>query len=171
MVSTRRTERPVQPLSLKQFSTLQEILTLNYGTSFTDTEYTQFLMHQKEHKVFLLSKELAQYPINLIRVNSQGLYIGEFNETFSAFRLSIEGSQLIGQNATQHIFELTHTQLSQWAKGERLKLEGQEFADHTYVIVSYKGDFYGVGVAKNGELHNFVPKTRRLKTLATAQTE
>lgn len=110
-----------------------------------------------KNDLFVLSKDIAKIDPKKFRINSVGLYIGEFKK--GELRLSIEGSQLIGPHAKKNVVELDKDELRQWLRGEDLvkdvKAEG-------YVIMKSGNDFVGCGRVKEGKILNFVPKARRL---------
>ncbi|MEM2916261.1 MAG: hypothetical protein QXT19_02805 [Candidatus Woesearchaeota archaeon] len=110
-----------------------------------------------KNDLFVLSKDITKIDPKKLRINSVGLYIGEFKK--GELRLSIEGSQLIGPHAKKNVVELDKDELRQWLKGEDLvkdvKAEG-------YVIMKSGNDFVGCGRVKEGKILNFVPKARRL---------
>jgi NOL1/NOP2/fmu family ribosome biogenesis protein len=151
---------PIIQMPSKLVNTMNEFLLAQYGATFPQES---FLLHSKENKIFMLTAQAESVRPKLQRINSQGLYVGEFNEAFTQIRLSIEGSQLIGKNATQNIYDLDSNELEQWAKGE--SINPTKDVPEGYFLIRYKTDFYSVGRFKNGEIMNFVPKVRRLRTL------
>jgi NOL1/NOP2/fmu family ribosome biogenesis protein len=95
---------------------------------------------------------------NLARVEGVGLYIAK--EQPDGIRLSIEGSQLIGNQATKNVFEANQEQANQWMLGQEIQVEIKEKG---FVIIKFKEDYLGTGKASQGRITNFVPKARRLK--------
>jgi NOL1/NOP2/fmu family ribosome biogenesis protein len=151
---------PIVTLSQKHIHAMHDFLISQYGVSFASGT---FLLHTKDNKIFLLSPKAEEFRQHLQRINSQGLYVGEFNDDFTQIRLSIEGSQIIGPNATRGIYELTKEELQLWSRGESLPMDVEP--QKGYLIMKYGSDFYGVGRFKQDQILNFVPKVRRLKTL------
>jgi len=84
------------------------------------------------------------------------------------FLLSIEGSQLIGPHATQHIFSLNDTQQEHWLQGQTIETNTKSF-EQAYLLMKHKTDFIGTGKAKNGKLINYIPKSRSLKNVFSAE--
>ncbi len=110
-----------------------------------------------KNDLFVLSKDITKINPSKLRINSVGLYIGEFKK--GEIRLSIEGSQLIGPHAKKNIVELNKEELRQWLRGEDLI---KEVKQEGYVIMKSNNDFVGTGRVKEGKILNFVPKARRL---------
>lgn len=110
-----------------------------------------------KNNLFVLSKDITKIDPGKLRINSVGLYIGEFKK--GEIRLSIEGSQLIGPHAKKNIVELDKNELRLWLRGEDLIKEVKE---EGYVIIKSNTDFVGCGRIKEGKILNFVPKARRL---------
>ena len=127
-------------------------------------EYTERLecgILQRENDIFLATRTIDKIDLRNLNVNSLGLYFGELRA--NQLRLSIEGSQIIGQKAKKNIIELNHVQITKWLRGEDIELEKNTTAEN-YAIVRSGKDFYGCGRIKDGKLLNFVPKARRVKT-------
>ncbi len=116
-----------------------------------------FLINNK-NKIYLINKGIADISLENLRINSLGLYFGEMND--SEIRLSIEGSQLIGNQCTKNILELNEAEAKDWLKGIDLEKESDNRA---YLLLKYNNDFLGCGKSINNRLLNFVPKNRRLK--------
>jgi len=110
----------------------------------------------KDHKIYVINRETAEYDISKLHVNVMGLYIGKWKY---GFRCSIEGAQLIGPLSSKNIFEISDGLLNIWLRGHdtsvNTDLEG-------FVLIKNGFDFYGCGKIKEGILFNFVPKIRRL---------
>jgi len=91
-----------------------------------------------------------------LRINSLGLYFGKIEK--DGLRLSIEGSQLIGNKSKKNVIKLDDNQVKEWMAGEVLEIKDYK----GFVIIKHKNDFLGCGKAKEDRILNFVPKTRRL---------
>ena len=117
---------------------------------------------QKENDVFLITRSVDAVDLRTLNLNSLGLYFAELRN--EQLRLSIEGSQLIGKQA-KNVISLSDAQIAAWMRGEDLVLDdgsGREETDR-FCIIENKGNFYGCGRVKDGNLINFVPKSRRIK--------
>lgn len=124
------------------------------GASWSDNFF--FLMNNKD-RLFIVSKDVAKIDLSQLKINSIGLYFGEFKH--GELRLSIEGSQLIGKLAKKGVVGLAKEQLKIWFKGEDLDFENDIKG---FVILKNDADFVGCGRVKDGKILNFVPKARRL---------
>ena len=125
-----------------------------------DADYKEdlaFLEHDNG-RIYIISKEFAELPLERLRINNLGLYFGQFLK--DALRLSIEASQIIGKIANKNILSLDDQEIKKWIRGEDVQkdtnLEG-------VVLIENNNDFYGTGKIKQGLILNFVPKGRRIK--------
>lgn len=141
-------------LNSREIKKIKEQLQEQFG--YSELDYG-FLMNEKG-KIYLINKEIAQVDISQLRIDTYGMYFGEFKN--EQIRLSIEGSQLIGPHATKNILEISKEQSRDWLRGRDLEIETELSA---YVLVKSGKDFFGTGRLKEGKLLNFVPKSRRLK--------
>lgn len=142
-------------LNKKEIKKLLELVKNQWGCDI-NLDYV-FLTNQK-NRFFLANKEVFDIDLKKIRINSIGLYFGEHvNE--KEFRLSIEGSQLVGPKATKNVVELDDSEARQWLKGEDIDKE-TDFEG--FVIIKNSNDYMGTGKAKDNKILNYVPKTRRL---------
>lgn len=117
-----------------------------------------FLKNNKK-KIFLTTKAERTDKFNIPRIEKAGMYFATINKDDS-LRLSLEGTQFLGLYATKNIFELDKSQAENWLKG--FDFDMPKLEDGFYLL-KYKQDFIGCGLIKQNKLHNFLPKTRRLK--------
>jgi NOL1/NOP2/fmu family ribosome biogenesis protein len=113
-----------------------------------------------KRKIFVVSKELAELDLRDLRVELIGLYLAKLNYEL---RLTIEGTQLLGNFAEKNLVEIGEKEAFEWVRG--LNLELREEIKPGYVIIKCKGDFLGCGRAKDREIENMIPKARRIKSL------
>lgn len=130
------------------------ILKKQFG--FEDKLDYAFLINNK-NKVFIANKDVVGIDLSKIRINSIGLYIAEFKN--NEVRLSIDGSQIIGQKAKKNIIELNEKEAREWLKGNDINHETKV---QGFVILKHNNDYLGSGKVKDNRILNFVPKTRRL---------
>ena len=116
-----------------------------------------FLKNNK-NRVFMVSKDIAKIDTSKLRLNSVGMYFCEIDE--NGIRLSIEGSQIVGEHAGKNIVELNGEEARNWFKGENLDKECKDC--NGFVILKNKKDFLGTGKYSNGRILNYVGKTRRV---------
>lgn len=115
------------------------------------------LVRSGREKIYLVNRDYEKADFAGIRINNIGLYIAEEK---GELRLSIEGAQIIGPEATQNIVEVNDEQRKQWFMGEDINME-KEFSG--FVILKHGKDYLGSGKYKEGKILNFVPKSRRLQ--------
>ena len=141
-------------LNRKQIKDIVEVLQEQW-------EYTQklpyhFLISTK-HNIYIVSQDLAQLDLNLLKVNTVGLYFAEFIN--NELRLSIEGSHIVGPKATKNVIELSDHELQQWVRGysvdTSVTLTG-------FLVVKHDRDYFGCGKISRGKLLNYYPKSRRI---------
>jgi len=142
-------------LNKKKIKEILALIKKQWGTDFK-TELV-FLMNT-QNKIFLVNREVFNLNLEKLRINSIGLYFGELKN--NELRLSIEGSQLIGNNTKQNIVELNEKQAMQWLKGQDIDIKGNYKG---FVIIKHKNDFLGTGKYKDKKVLNYVPKARRFK--------
>ena len=117
-------------------------------------------------KVFIMTKESAEVLNSMnIRVYSYGNYLGTVMN--DSFRVSIEGSQLLGPLSKKNIIELDSDRIKGWVRGEDIALSTDEAETlNGFCLVKNGTDFYGCGKATKDNLLNYVPKSRRIKNLS-----
>ncbi len=142
-------------LNRKKIKEILALIKKQWGADFS-TELV-FLMNN-EDKLFLVNKEVFNLNLEKLRINSIGLYFGEIKS--NELRLSIEGSQMIGNKAKKNFVELNKKQAMDWLKGQDIDAEGDY---RGFVILKHENDFLGTGKYKDGKVFNYVPKARRFK--------
>lgn len=116
-----------------------------------------FLKNNKG-RVFLISRDISKIDISRLRLNSVGMYFCEIDN--KGIRLSIEGSQIVGQKAAKNVVELNEEETKKWLKGEDLEKECEGCSG--FVILRHNKDFFGTGKYANGRILNYVGKSRRI---------
>jgi NOL1/NOP2/fmu family ribosome biogenesis protein len=123
-----------------------------------DLDYV--FLKNNDYKIFLISKDVAKIDLSELRVDRVGLYFCKIEK--NGIRLSIEGSQLIGDKAKKNVIKLNKDQMKEWLAGENISIKGN-FDE--FVIIKYEDDFFGSGRYSNNTIYNYVPKSRRLKVV------
>ena len=113
-------------------------------------------------KIFLLSKEFANFDEKKVKIASLGMYFAQTkNDTL---RLSLEGTQLIGSECSKNIVDIPKEKQKEWMYG--INIDHNETKEYTgYPIVRCGNDFMGCTSLKEKELINFIPKGRRIGTI------
>ena len=77
-----------------------------------------FLKSTKD-KIYLISRKISELEAKNLRINLIGMYFAK--EEKNGIRLSIEGSQIIGPEATKNVIQLDEQQISDWIKGKDIE--------------------------------------------------
>ena len=151
---------PQKILNKKEIKKILEIIKSQWDAE-PELDYAFFI--SEKDKVYIVNKEIGEYDLSRLRINSVGIYFGElFNGTL---RLSIEGSQIIGPHAKKNVVELKDEEMKKWLNGQDITIA--ELTDISgFVIIKNKKDFYGCGKVAGNRILNFVPKARRVKTVS-----
>ena len=134
---------------LEELSTTYGIKQLNMDDIFLETP---------KGRIYITNRDIEKLPSQKLRINSLGLYFAMRDRI--GLRLSVEGSQIIGKQATKNILELTDAQANGWFSGKDIQIESELKG---FVLVKHKQDFLGCGNLTNGILHNYLGKERRIK--------
>lgn len=110
-------------------------------------------------KLYLVNDDFSRLHVEKLRVNSLGMYFGELKD--GSFRLSIEGSQIIGKHCSRNVVLLDNEQMYAWMHGETVVVAAS-VPDGVFVLVQHGEDFLGCGKYRDGKILNFVPKERRI---------
>ena len=135
---------------------LLEELEEHYGIKDLRLDYV-FLQNPKG-RIYITNRDIEKIPLDKIRINSLGLYFA--NQDKPGLRLSVEGSQILGKQATKNILEINQEQTNQWFSGQDIKTESNL---QGFVLVKHKEDFLGCGNLTQGILHNYLGKERRIR--------
>lgn len=135
-----------------------EILKDQFGIE----EVVGTLVKRGKERIFLFTGNWKAHEIhNLSKFNfieRVGVYFAKENER-GELRLSIEGSQVVKNQATKNIVELNEEEMHTWMCGHELeKTTGM----NGFVLIKYKNDMLGTGNASEKKITNFIPKSRRL---------
>jgi NOL1/NOP2/fmu family ribosome biogenesis protein len=139
---------------------IKEILALIKQQWNTDIDLDYVFLEGNDDKIFIINKDFAELDLTKLRINNMGLYFAQ--KMIDGIRLSIEGSQIIGPKAKKNVLELDNKQTKQWLQGYDLEITADL---KNYVILKHKNDFLGAGKIKQNKILNYIPKTRRLKTI------
>ncbi|MBI2499139.1 hypothetical protein HYV88_02760 [Candidatus Woesearchaeota archaeon] len=141
-------------LSKKEVKKIINQIQETFGIKNLELDYLFF--KNNDNKIFILSKEVSNLDPSKFKINNLGLYIIKI-EPFG-FRLSIEGSQLIGKKATKNILEINDPK--EWMKGNDI-ITDKKFKG--CVLIKYKDNFLGSGFYSKEKIINFIPKSRRVR--------
>ncbi len=131
---------------------------LNSQFGFEEKLDYAFLLSKKD-KIMVINKTVDLLDHEKLRVDAIGLYFGKYYN--DGFRLSIEGSQLIGPRCTHDVIDLDMDQKHAWFRGEDIELDNE----NGFVILKSGDDYLGCAKVKNFHALNSVPSARKLKTV------
>jgi len=117
-----------------------------------------FVLSKKE-KVFLINRDVELLDFDKLRVDALGLYFGKFYK--DGFRLSIEGSQLIGDRCNCNVVEINQEEKHDWFKGFDVRIG----VESGFVILKNESDFLGCAKVKDFIAFNSVSSSRKLKNV------
>jgi NOL1/NOP2/fmu family ribosome biogenesis protein len=146
-------------LNKKEISEINSYVESQWGTSMPDG---YAFLRNRDGRTYMVNREAIAIADSKVRIDSIGLYIGTIEDR--EFRLSIEGSQLIGGSANKNILELNDSQRAKYIKGEDMEIDHD---DTGFMIIKHRNDYYGTGKIRKKRLMNFFPKSRRLTSLAS----
>ena len=150
-------------LNSKETKHILEKLEEQYGFGSSKGELDFIFLMNKDNRLYIVSSDVRLIDLESLKIDSVGMYFGElYKETI---RLSIEGAQLIGKNATKNFAYINDQQMILWVQGNDI---GFDDTGKNFVIVKYSNhktgvdDILGCGKYKDGKLINYVSKSRRL---------
>ena len=117
------------------------------------------LIKSSKEKLWLTNRDVLDVDFSKMRVETIGFYFGKIEK--QGIRLSIEGSQIVGEKATKNIIDIDEKQLFMWLRGFDLGIR----CESDYVLLRCGNDFVGCGKRKTDGILNFIPKDRRIKSL------
>ena len=144
----------MQILNTREIKKLLKQIEQDYEVKNLKLDYV-FLKNTK-NKVYILSKDFKDLDTSKLHVNNLGLYFCKIEVGW--VRLSLEGSQLVGNNSKK-IIDLDKEEINEWVKGQNIDKNSKD----GYYIIRHENDFYGVTKVKDNKLNNFIPKHRRIK--------
>ncbi|MBI2661765.1 hypothetical protein HYX09_05890 [Candidatus Woesearchaeota archaeon] len=144
----------IKIMNAKETKEMYRLLDAQFGC-VSKPDYA-FLINTK-NRIFAVNREISGVELGRIRPNSIGMYFAEMLE--GEIRLSIEGSQLIGPDATRNVVELDDEESLRLFRGEDIS---KETGCKGFVILKRGRDFLGTGKVKGGKILNFISKSRRI---------
>lgn len=142
-------------LNKKEIKKLLELIKNQWG--FKEELDYAFLINKKD-KVYIINSDIKNIDLEKLKIDSIGLYFGE--NIKGEFRLSIEGSQIIGPHAVKNITEIDEKEKKEWLRGNDLVKELK--GENGFIIIKSNEDYLGCGKYREGKTLNYIPKARRL---------
>ncbi|MFT4309358.1 MAG: hypothetical protein ACMXYL_02645 [Candidatus Woesearchaeota archaeon] len=145
-------------LTRKEMRNINSMLLEDYGCSFDLDEY--YYMKTVKGDLYIISKDIQKIAYEDIIEVSAGLYVAEIR---NRPRLSLEGTQLLGDKATKNFIVLTDEEWIMWIeRNDIISDRFNEMNDRMYIVSNGK-DYYGCGLLSGNKLKSMVPKSRSLK--------
>lgn len=143
---------------------------LKLKEQFGISEIPGILASRGKERLYLFSGDFTEKEIKKIEeisvVERIGVYFAKAEEKMDEIRLSIEGTQILGNQITKNIFEIPEELVEKWMSGSEILFEdikGIKEKPKGFIIIKHKNDFLGTGKASENKIGNFIPKNRRLK--------
>ena len=113
-------------------------------------------------RIRLFTGELTEkeYEAIIETIRLEGIGLAIIKEEKEEFRITIEATQIFGEQATKSVYQLNDEDLSLWMHGEDLQKHNEKKG---FVIVKHNEDFLGMGKIGAEKVSNYIPKERRLK--------
>ena len=144
----------LEVLNTREIKAIRKLLDSQFG--FKEKLNYVFLKNDK-NKVFIVSEDVKKIDLDKLKINTIVLYFGEWRK--KEFRLSLEGSQMIGPLAKKNVVFLDEQQMKWYFEG--MDLDMDLGAENRFVILKFREDFIGCAKYKEGKLLNFMPKEHR----------
>lgn len=148
----------MQNLKILNGKEIKEILNKikeQYGIENLELEYV--FLRNNEDKIFITNRNIGRIDFRKLKINNIGLYFCAIEN--DEVRLTVEGTQIIGNKATKNILELDDNQTTEWFKGSDIEAKKEI---NGFAILKHNNDFLGSGKYKNSKIINFLPKERRI---------
>jgi len=154
----------IKILSEKEKQKIENQLNEQFGIS----EIPGIIVKRGAERLFLFSGDYSENEIiNLERtvpIERVGVYLAKIildkHTRIEKIRLSIEGTQILGNQVKKNLFEIPDNLVEQWMKGEELLIKTGK---RDFLVMKYKDNFMGCGKASEEKIGNFIPKSRRLR--------
>ncbi|MFW6117014.1 MAG: hypothetical protein ACOC6G_00330 [Thermoproteota archaeon] len=110
-------------------------------------------------RIKVLSRDFQNFTVKGLGIEDLGLLFAEWKG--DRLMLTIEGSQIVGPEATKNVLELDAEQMVEWMTGGVLRsVEGLE---EGAIILKHNRDFLGCGELSRGKIWSSIPPHRRIK--------
>lgn len=129
----------------------------------SDLNLSKFVVLEKPYKkeIWLSSKDIFKIDLKKLNINSLGIYFGRVDKKI---KLSIEGSQLVGETAKKNLCEIEN--VWDFIRGFKVKPTKKiKCNENQYVIVKCGNNIVGSAKLKDNQLESILPKNRKIKSL------
>lgn len=147
-------------LKKNEIKYLERFLEKNYGS---EINLRKFLVFESgiDKKIWIASKTVSRIDFKNINVSLVGMYFGKIKRN-DKIHLSIEGSQIVGKNATKNIIDVDVNDAEKFLSGESLEIDKIKNCDYdNFVILKSGNDILGSSLLTEKGIKNLIPKSRR----------
>lgn len=150
--------KTVKFLSKAEKKNIKEVFENSYGVSINIEGYDFFITSRE--KLWVVAKGIRNLIKKLPNPLYMGLMIGKIKNN-NKIKLSVEGSQLIGNFATKNVIEISNCK--EYIFGEEPKIIRKiNLSEHSFPIVKCKDYFLGsAGYVSNDKFINMFPTSRK----------
>lgn len=152
--------KKIKILKENEIERIEKIIEKNYGTALNLKNF--LVLETSENKIWIASKDILNLNLEKLNINSIGLYIGKLKRN-DKIHLSLEGSQLVGKNATKNVVILDEEHTKKFMQGSDIKPTKEINCEyHNFVIVKFGEEILGSSLLTEEKLKNLIPKSRRI---------
>jgi NOL1/NOP2/fmu family ribosome biogenesis protein len=143
------------------YSTEKKKILAQINEQYGISELPYLLLRFGEDKIRIYSGSLSNDELNTLAANLNieniGLYFAKQEK--DGIRLTLDGIQVLKEQITKNILELTDKQADDWLRGNDLDIK----TDRGFKILKNSNEFLGCGKSTGERIANFMPKERRIK--------
>ena len=155
--------KQIEILNSRDRKKLLKTLKQLFGVKSLPEELVYFTRRRRE-EVYVVRKEVFILEPEQRRSIHMGLHFG--TKTEKGFILTMDGAQLLKEQISKQIYEVTDEQRDEWLQGKNLNAR----CDGKQVIIRKGQDTLGAGICKKEIIVNTLAKNRRLKNIIPEAT-
>ena len=147
-------------LERKEIEKIEDIVERNYGTKIN---LRQFLVLETfEEKIWLTAKDLLSINLSKLPVNCVGMNFGKLKRN-GKINLTIEGSQMVGVEATKNLVLLNEDNAKKFMQGSDVKPDKEINCEyHNFSIIKSGEDILASSLLTEEGIENQLPRSRRI---------
>jgi len=152
--------RKMKILDKGEIESIETIVENNYGAKI---DLKQFLvLGTFEEKIWLMSKDLFNLDFDKLQINSIGMNFGKLKRN-GKINLTVEGSQMVGPEATKNICILNEENAKKFMQGSDVKPDEEINCEcHNFSIIKFGEEILGSSLLNENGVKNLLPKSRRI---------
>ena len=146
-------------LNNSEIKRIENLIKKNYGCDFHLREYA--VMIGPEEKIWGANRDIRNIDFEKLDVNSIGMNFGKLKS--DKVHLTIEGSQLVGKEATKNVVELNDEDMKKFVSGSTIEISPINCEMNNFVILKSGRNILGSSLLTENGLKNLLPKSRRIQ--------